>query len=65
MLPHVIEATLNHSSGVIKGVAAVYNKHKYEDEKRAALEAWGRQVEWLATGETASNVVTLRTAAAE
>ena len=65
VLPHVIEATLNHSSGVIKGVAAVYNKHKYEDEKRAALEAWGRQVEWLATGETASNVVTLRTAAAE
>ncbi len=65
VLPHVIEATLNHSSGVIKGVAAVYNKHKYEDEKRAALEAWGHQVERLATGETASNVVPLRTAKAE
>ena len=40
--PHVVEATLNHKSGEIKGVAAVYNRYSYSAEKRAALEAWGR-----------------------
>lgn len=34
---HVVEAILNHSSGTISGVAAIYNRHKYFDEKRAAL----------------------------
>jgi integrase len=63
--PHVIEAVLNHASGTIRGVARVYNRFQYEAERRAALEAWGRQVELLATGETASNVVPLRTAKAE
>ena len=42
--PHVIEAVLNHRSGVIKGVAAVYNRYQYLDEKRAALEAWAAHV---------------------
>jgi integrase len=63
--PHVIEAVLNHASGAIKGVAAVYNRYRYDDEKRAALEAWGRHIQRLATGEAGSNVVALRTAAAE
>jgi integrase len=60
--PHVIEAVLNHASGTIKGVAAVYNRYSYSDEKRAALGAWGRRVERLATGEAVSNVVALRAA---
>jgi integrase len=47
--PHVVEAVLNHASGTIKGVAAVYNRYRYDEEKRAALEAWGRRVELLAT----------------
>lgn len=42
---HVIEAVLNHTSGQISGVAAVYNRHRYLDEKRAALEAWAGHVE--------------------
>lgn len=37
---HVIEAVLNHRSGQISGVAAVYNRHSYLPEKRRALEAW-------------------------
>lgn len=41
---HVVEAVLNHKSGSIKGVAAVYNRYSYADEKRAALQAWGRYV---------------------
>jgi integrase len=37
---HVVEAVLNHTSGSIKGVAAVYNRYDYADEKRAALSGW-------------------------
>ena len=38
--PHVVEAVLNHRSGTIRGVAAVYNRYTYAVEKRAALAAW-------------------------
>ena len=38
--PHVIEAVLNHKTGVISGVAAIYNRYLYLDEQRHALEAW-------------------------
>ncbi len=54
--PHVIEAVLNHRSGTISGVAAVYNRYSYLDEKRHALDAWAQHVAGLATG----NVVPLR-----
>lgn len=42
---HVTEAVLNHATGAVSGVAAVYNKYQYLDEKRAALEAWAGHVE--------------------
>ena len=45
--PHVIEKVLNHQSGVISGVAAVYNRHGYEVEKREAMERWAEHVEPL------------------
>lgn len=57
---HIVEACLNHKSGTIRGVAAVYNKYTYAPERRAALEAWGREVETIVTGKPA-NVVTLAT----
>jgi integrase len=38
--PHVIEAILNHRSGIVSGVAAIYNRHDYLDERRDALEKW-------------------------
>ncbi|MBY4589457.1 tyrosine-type recombinase/integrase [Rhizobium redzepovicii] len=41
---HVVEAVINHRSGTIKGVAAVYNRYDYADEKRAALTAWSTLV---------------------
>ncbi|MBB4231521.1 tyrosine-type recombinase/integrase [Rhizobium mongolense] len=41
---HVLEAVLNHTSGSIKGVAAVYNRYDYASEKRAALTAWADYV---------------------
>lgn len=38
--PHIIEAILNHKTGVIAGIAAVYNVFEYRDERAAALTAW-------------------------
>ncbi len=37
--PHVVDKVLNHSSGTIRGVAAIYNRFAYLDERRAALDA--------------------------
>jgi integrase len=42
--PHVIEAILNHRNGIVSGVAAVYNRYDYYQEKRAALEVWAHFV---------------------
>ncbi|HWB48618.1 MAG TPA: site-specific integrase [Stellaceae bacterium] len=39
--PHVVDRILNHVSGTIRGVAAVYNRHAYLEERKAGLEAWG------------------------
>ncbi len=36
--PWVIEAQLNHVSGVVSGIAAVYNRDKYLNETREAVE---------------------------
>jgi len=38
--PHVLEKLLNHSSGTISGVAAIYNRFQYRDEMRQAITAW-------------------------
>lgn len=46
----VTEAVLNHRSGKVSGIAAVYNQHDYATEKRRALRLWGRQVQWIAAG---------------
>ena len=42
--PHIIEAVLNHVSGHKAGVAGVYNRSTYENEKRAALDALSNYV---------------------
>jgi integrase len=42
--PHVIEKVLNHRTGIISGVAAIYNRYGYIEEKRDALGRWG---EWV------------------
>src|SRR6516162_1418252 len=36
---------LNHQSGTISGVAAVYQQHQFLAERKQALERWGH--EWL------------------
>jgi integrase len=45
--PHVVEKVLNHVSGTISGVAAVYNRYGYDAEKRDALNKWGLVLETL------------------
>jgi integrase len=57
--PHVLAAILNHNPSSTQGITAIYNRHKYTDEKRAALEAWSRELERIVSGETAK-VVALR-----
>jgi len=36
----VVEKLLNHISGSFAGVAGVYQRHDFADEKRVALECW-------------------------
>ncbi|PLT98053.1 integrase [Sinorhizobium medicae] len=45
---HVVEAVLNHQSGTIKGVAKIYNRYEYLDEKRQALADWAGHVQFIA-----------------
>jgi integrase len=38
--PHVADKILNHQSGTISGVAAVYQRHEFMAERKEALERW-------------------------
>jgi hypothetical protein len=42
--PHVADKILNHQSGTISGVAAVYQRHDFLHERKDALERWGAHV---------------------
>ena len=44
---HVTEKLLNHVSGTISGVAAVYNRHSYFEEMKAAMAAYDTYLENL------------------
>jgi integrase len=44
ILPHVIEAILNHQSGSKSGVAGIYNRSRYLEDCRAALDRWAAHV---------------------
>jgi len=57
--PHIIEAVVNHISGHKGGVAGVYNRAKYSEEKRAALQRWADHVERVVSGVVSSNVVSM------
>ncbi len=51
--PHVVEAALNHVSGFKAGVAGTYNRHRYEHEKRRALDMWAERLDAIVTGRAA------------
>lgn len=42
--PHVADKILNHQSGTISGVAAVYQRHEFLAERKEALNRWGAHV---------------------
>ena len=46
----VTEAVLNHVSGSRAGIVGVYQRHEYAEEKRAALDAWGRKLDAIVSG---------------
>jgi integrase len=58
ILPHIIEAVLNHASGHKAGVAGTYNRSVYGAAVKAALARWAEYVTALAEGRQ-SNIVTL------
>ena len=43
----VTESVLNHISGTRAGVAGIYNRYKYDAEKRTALDAWDKKLRKL------------------
>jgi integrase len=49
--PHVADKILNHQSGTISGVAAVYQKHEFLPERRDALERWAKHVAGIVEAE--------------
>ncbi len=55
----VVGIILNHSD---QSVTATYDRHSYDAEKRAALDAWGLRLEEIVSGESAADktVVPLR-----
>jgi integrase len=58
--PHIVEAVLNHVSGHKAGVAGVYNRSVYANEKRAALDAWANHLRVIIAQAEGANVVKLQ-----
>jgi integrase len=48
--PHISDKVLNHASGEISGVKAIYNQYEYYDERRDALYAWAKRVMQIVGG---------------
>jgi integrase len=55
--PHIADKVMNHLTGTISGVAAVYQRHEFLEERKTSLEAWGRYVQSLMDGVDRENVV--------
>jgi integrase len=51
--PHVADKILNHQSGTISGVAAVYQRHQFLGERKSALERWAAHVAALSHSKIA------------
>ncbi|MDA2928726.1 tyrosine-type recombinase/integrase [Acidobacteria bacterium AH-259-O06] len=59
--PHVLSALLNHSPGTAQGVTSIYNRFRYVEERREALEKWAEHVLALVEKPTEkSQVVPIR-----
>jgi len=40
----VTEAILNHKSGSVSGIVAIYQRHDWKEEKKEALDAWASEI---------------------
>jgi integrase len=58
--PHIIEAVLNHISGHKGGIAGVYNRARYTEQMRIALQRWADHIAGLLDGRDHHKVVRLR-----
>src|SRR5262249_17590598 len=56
VLPHIIEAVLNHISGHKAGVAGIYNRATYRPEKAEALDRWDKHLSKLVMEQTGHGV---------
>lgn len=56
---HVTEKLLNHVSGTTSGIVAVYQRHTYLDEMRAAIEAWESHLRALTQGKAGTPLLPL------
>lgn len=54
--PHIADKVLNHKSGSISGVKAVYQRAEFLEERRAALDAWGMFVSLLAADGSSDGI---------
>ena len=55
----VIEEVLGHTSGSRGGIVGVYQRHRFEKEKRAALESWSQHIQSLLEPTAAEKLVQL------
>src|SRR5262249_34431286 len=57
----VIEKVVNHQSGSFGGIVGVYQHHQFANEKRDALERWGKHLAGLIeSGDFADKVLAMR-----
>lgn len=54
LAPHVVTAVLGHKADGTK-VTQIYNRHTYDKEKRAALQAWSDLLEEIVSGTPRSS----------
>ena len=54
--PHVADKILNHQTGTISGVAAVYQRHEFMKERKEALDLWATHVSDLLKTDKALKV---------
>jgi hypothetical protein len=54
--PHVADKVINHQTGTISGVAAVYQRHDFMAERQEALDRWGEHVNAVVSAASRSAI---------
>src|SRR5262249_27265245 len=57
--PHVLAAILNHTPGSQQGITSIYNRFRYTEERRSALQAWADYVLSLTEPKTTKAAIAL------